>query len=390
MVAGTAALPDNHALPRPGATADQLPRMSPRKQYERALAERTLSHDPAQAAAIERLDDLHARLIAAGQRRTGLRARIGRAFGRHHGPVRGIYLHGGVGTGKTHLFDLFYDTLPFDDKLRLHFHRFMFLVHEQLRELGDRESPLEEVAEHFAARACVLCLDEMHVNDITDAMMMGGLLRGLFARGVTLVTTSNVTPDGLYADGLQREQFLPAIELLKTHTELVPVDGGTDWRLRNLGNAKHWIVPHDREADMELVGIFERSVAVNRRKRDWVTINGRRITAVYWADGVVWFDFLSLCRGARSSKDYLEIARFFHTVLLRRIPVMDAYDDDAARRFINLIDTLYDRNVRLFASAEAAPESLYTGDRLTFEFQRTTSRLREMQTHEYAALPHLA
>jgi cell division protein ZapE len=389
-VAAGIALHDNHALPPATPAADAKPRMSPREQYERALADGSLAHDPAQAAAIERLDELHARLIADGGRRGGLRARIGRAFGRRHEPVTGLYLHGGVGTGKTHLFDLFYDALPFNDKLRLHFHRFMFLVHEKLRELGDRESPLEEVADHFAARARVLCLDEMHVNDITDAMMMAGLLRGLFARGVTLVTTSNVPPQGLYADGLQREQFLPAIDLLKTHTAVVHVDGGTDWRLRNLGNANHWIVPHDREADMQLVDVFERSVAVNRRKRDWVTINGRRITVVYWADGVAWFDFQSLCRGMRSSTDYLEIARFFHTVLLRRVPIMGAHDDDAARRFINLIDTLYDRNVRLFASADAAPESLYTGDRLGFEFQRTASRLREMQTHEYGALPHLA
>ena len=355
--------------------------MSPSERYRHALDEGDLEPDAAQARAVEALQDLHERLVADDRRRNGLRARLGRAFGRRPAPVRGVYLWGGVGTGKTHLFDLFYDALPFENKLRLHFHRFMYLVHERLRELGEIESPLEAVAEGFARRARVLCLDEMHVNDITDA---------LFERGVTLVTTSNVPPDGLYADGLQRERFLPAIALLEQHTSCVRVDGGTDWRMRNLGDASHWVVPHDREADMHLVGIFERSVAINRRKRDWVQINGRRINVVYWADGVAWFDFATLCRGPRSSSDYLSIARFFHTVLLRRIPVMDAHDDDAARRFINLVDTLYDRNVRLFASAGAAPEAIYTGERLAFEFQRAASRLREMQTHEYIALPHRA
>lgn len=364
--------------------------MSPRAQYRRALDAGTLAHDPAQATAIETFDDLYDRLLADGGRRTGLRARVARALGRHPEPVRGLYVHGGVGTGKTHLFDLFFDALPFEDKLRLHFHRFMYLVHEHLRGLADTASPLEQVAAHFARRARVLCLDEMHVNDITDAMLMHGLLRGLFNRGVTLVTTSNVHPDDLYADGLQREQFLPAIDLLHRHTDIIALDGDTDWRQRNLADAEVWHVPHDRDADVRLVTTFERAVAVNRRKRDWITINGRRINVVYWADGVAWFDFRSLCRSARSSSDYLEIARFFHTVLLRRVPVMGEADDDAARRFINLIDTFYDRNVRLYASADAEPEAIYTGTRLRFEFRRAASRLREMQTPQYLHQPHRA
>jgi len=364
--------------------------MTPRESYRAALDSGKLLPDPAQEKAIEAFDDLYHRLVGDRQKRKGLAARMKKWFAGEPEPVIGVYAWGGVGTGKTHLFDLFHECLPFGDKLRLHFHRFMFLVHEQLRELGEIENPLEQVAEHFARRARVLCLDEMHVNDITDAMLMYGLIRGLVDRGVTIVTTSNVPPDRLYEDGLQREQFLPAIDLLKRYTEVVHIDNGTDWRQLNLGDAEMWHVPHTREADIVLVDIFERSVAIARRKRDWITVNGRRINVVYWADGVAWFDFRSLCRTHRSSKDYLEIARFFHTVLVRRIPRLDGHEDDAARRFINLIDTFYDRNVRLYASADAAPEELYTGDRLAFEFQRTASRLREMQTREYHARPHRA
>jgi cell division protein ZapE len=383
-----------HRRPRQSAAPKPLraPAIDPSsldQRYRQALDRGELAPDDAQAAAIGRLADLSARLIADEQRRAGWGARLKSALGRRPEPITGAYLHGGVGTGKTHLFDLFYDSLPFTAKLRIHFHRFMFLVHEHLRGLEQTEAPLAHVAAHFAGRARVLCLDEMHVNDITDAMLMYGLLKGLFDRGVPLVTTSNVAPSGLYADGLQREQFEPAIDLLEHHCALIGIDGGTDWRQRNLADAETWLVPPDRSADMSLVGIFEKAVAVNRRKRDWITVNGRRITVVYWADGVAWFDFRSLCRGPRASTDYLEIARFFHTVLLRRIPVMGDADDDAARRFINLIDTLYDRNVRLFASAETEPEAIYTGTRLAFEFQRTASRLREMQTPQYQAQPHL-
>ncbi len=363
--------------------------MSPRERYQQALERGELEPDTAQAEAIEAFQALHEQLLAEREQRSGMRGRLGRALGRSPQPVRGLYCWGGVGTGKTLLFDLFYDALPFDDKLRTHFHRFMSRVHEQLHRLGDIASPLEKIADHFAGRASVVCLDEMHVNDITDAMLMSGLLRALFARGVTLVTTSNTQPDDLYRGGLQREQFLPAIELIKAHTQLVAVHGGTDWRQRNLANASYWIVPHSREADLQLLSTFERAIPINRRRRNWIKVNGRRIELVVWCAGVAWFDFGALCRGARSSDDYLEIARFFHTVLLRRIPVLGEQDDDAARRFINLVDILYDRQVRVFASAEAAPGSLYTGERLADEFQRTHSRLREMQTEDYMTRPHL-
>ena len=364
--------------------------MTPSERYQQAVATGALEHDAAQAEAIAALDALYQQLAIDGERRRALTARLGRLLGRHPEPVPGLYLWGGVGTGKTHVFDIFYDSLPFSGKLRLHFHRFMYLVHERLRELGERSAPLEDVADHFAERARVLCLDEMHVNDITDAMLMGGLLRGLFARGVTLVTTSNVPPGELYRDGLQREQFLPAINLLERHTRVVELDAGTDWRLRALEGADTWHVPPDAEGDAALADAFERVMTLGRYKRDHIRVNGRDIPVIRWTDGVAWFEFGDLCDSPRSSDDYLEIARFFHTVLIRGIPVMDDDHNNAARRFINLVDTFYDRHVRLFASAEAQPDGLYTGRRLAFEFQRTASRLTEMQTLEYAHGAHRA
>lgn len=364
--------------------------MSPRALYEQALDRGELEHDPAQAEAIGAFDTVQRALVDDGRYRRSLAGRMRRLLGRKPEPVRGLYVWGGVGTGKTHLFDLFFDALPFDDKLRLHFHRFMFLVHQQLRELPDRESPLEDVAEHFARRARVICLDEMHVDDITDAMLMGGLLRGLFSRGVTLVTTSNIPPQDLYPGGLQREQFLPAIELIRRHTTDVNLDGGVDWRLRTLANAEIWHVPVDEAGDRALADSFERIVAVRRVKQDHIRVNGREIPVVQWADGIACFDFAALCDSPRSSTDYLEIARFFHTVLIRGIPVLDDTQTNATRRFINLVDTLYDRCVRLLASADAEPDRLYRGERLAFEFQRTISRLVEMQTLEYLDRAHRA
>lgn len=364
--------------------------MTPLQQYQQAIASGELQPDSAQAEAAEALDALYHELLAAERERRGFRERVRQFFGKRIEPVRGLYIYGGVGTGKTHLFDLFYDALPFDDKLRLHFHRFMYLVHDQLRGVDDVESPLERVAAHFAGRARVLCLDEMHVNDITDAMIMGNLLRALFARGVTLVTTSNVPPFNLYRDGLQREQFLPAINLLEHHTHKIELDSGTDWRLRALENADTWHVPPDAAGDAALEDNFARVITRPRNKSPHIWVNSRQIPVIRWTDGAALFEFEAICDSPRSSDDYLEIARFFHTVLIRAVPIMDDDSNNAARRFINLVDTLYDRHVRLFASAEAEPESLYQGRKLAFEFQRTASRLAEMQTREYAHGAHKA
>jgi cell division protein ZapE len=299
-----------------------------------------------------------------------------------------LYLWGSVGRGKTWLMDLFFEQLPIEHKQRIHFHRFMARVHDALREHASRSDPLEVVATEWAQRCRVLCFDEFHVSDIADAMLLGGLLQGLFERGVTLIATSNVAPDELYRDGLQRARFLPAIESLKRHTQVLHVGGDTDHRLRLLERSSLYHHPLDASAEAGLAASY-RSMAGDCVLAPEIEINHRRLRARQRGDGIIWFDFEVLCRQPRSAADYIEIARAFNTVLLSGVPVMDANQEDAARRFINLVDEFYDRNVKLLISAETPMEALYAGQRLAFEFERTRSRLVEMQSHAYLARPHL-
>ncbi|CAA6810186.1 MAG: ATPase, AFG1 family [uncultured Thiotrichaceae bacterium] len=305
--------------------------------------------------------------------------------------VKGLYLWGGVGRGKTHLVDYFYKLLPDDMKLRLHFHRFMQLVHEELKQQGSVEDPLHEVAKNIAAKSHILFLDEMHVTDITDAMLLGRLFEHLFELGLVLVTTSNVPPNGLYKDGLQRQRFIPAIELLEKHTKVVEMGGDMDYRLQTLEQAGLYQIATGALSDQRLETYFHQlaSVELHQDRKD-ILINHRNIPVKMWADGVVWFNFQDLCNTPRSSDDYTQIATFFHTVLISDIPVMNNHMDDAARRFIKLIDSFYDMHVNIVVSAEAEPEKLYTSTKLEFEFQRTTSRLIEMQSKEYLAIEHLS
>lgn len=272
----------------------------------------------------------------------------------------------------------------------MHFHRFMHGVHRQLKGIREREDPLALVAEEFAADARVLCFDEFFVADITDAMILGGLLDALFGRGVTLVATSNVPPAELYRDGLQRERFLPAIRLLETHTRVLELDSDTDYRLRYLRTARTYHAPADAAADAALEEEF-RHLAPERPHYDGsILVEGRKIPVRARADDVVWFDFGAICDGPRSQVDYIEVAREFHTVLVSGVPVLDGAREEAARRFISLVDEFYDRNVKLLISAARHPEGLYQGKRLRFEFQRTVSRLQEMQSLEYLGRPHKA
>ena len=368
--------------------------MSPLERYQISLESEGFTEDRAQRIAIEKLQELYETLIKAEQDQQSFS--LSRVFSqilpgdKAITPVKGLYFWGGVGRGKTYLMDIFYDSLPFERKMRVHFHRFMRRVHRELKTLSQQKNPLSIVAERLAKETRVICFDEFFVSDITDAMILAGLFEGLFHRGVTLVATSNIIPDGLYKDGLQRARFLPAIALLNQHTEVVNVDGGTDYRLRCLEQAELYHTPLDAEADKSLQASFKNLVPdVNEIVQSTsINIEGRPIAARFLAEDVIWFDFAAICDGPRSQHDYIEIAKEFHAVLVSDIPIITVENEDLARRFINLVDEFYDRSVKLIISAAVPIPELYQGTRLAFEFDRTVSRLLEMQSHEYLALPH--
>lgn len=372
-----------------GAQQNVHTAVTPQQRYERALERADFVADAAQAAAVGALDDLYHRLLARARREAGLAARWRRVLGRESAPERGLYLWGGVGRGKTWLMDGFTECLPPALCLRVHFHRFMQRVHADLKVLAGTRNPLERVADGLAAEARVLCFDEFFVSDIADAMILGELLRALFSRGVSLVATSNIPPPRLYENGLQRQRFLPAIALLEQHTAVLNVDGGVDYRLRTLERAELYHHPLDAGADLSLRQSFARLAPEPGRDNVEIDINGRSLHCRALGDDVVWFDFHELCETPRSAADYIELAREFHAVLISGVPAMGAGNDDAARRFITLVDEFYDRQVKLVLAAAVPLQGLYGGGRLEFEFQRTLSRLQEMQSHEYLARPHL-
>ncbi|WP_248213608.1 cell division protein ZapE [Microbulbifer sp. CAU 1566] len=365
------------------------PRMTPMQRYERDLQRPDFVADPAQKAAVAELQDLYDRLLA-DRRKGGFVGSLRRIWRKPSGPETGLYFWGGVGRGKTYLMDAFFEALPLERKQRTHFHRFMRDVHRQLKALAGEKNPLEKVADRIAERARVLCFDEFFVSDITDAMILANLLQALFERGVTLVVTSNIVPEGLYKDGLQRARFLPAIALLQEHTKVINVDNGVDYRLRALEMAELYHSPLDAGADASLEQSFGNLMVEGCEVREVVKldIEGRPIVANRVADDVAWFEFAELCDGPRSQNDYIELAREFHTVLLANVPRFDERMESQARRFINLIDEFYDRCVKLVISAAEPVESLYGGRQLRFEFERTVSRLQEMQSREYLARPH--
>jgi len=304
---------------------------------------------------------------------------------------KGLYLWGGVGRGKTLLVDYFFNLLPIERKLRLHFHRFMQLVHEELATLKHISDPLKIIAKKLSDRVDLLCLDEMHVNNITDAMLLGTLFKYLFEQEVLLVTTSNYHPQELYKNGLQRERFLPAIALLERYTKVVQMGGDEDYRLKTLSKNSVYYLTDDALSEQHLERYFHQLSAIERHQdRDDIIIKQRQIAVKMWADGVVWFEFNQLCNSTRSTEDYTQIAHIFHTVLISNISVMDTAMDDIARRFVNMIDVFYDLRVNLVVSAQTTPEKLYKGKRLTFEFERTASRLQAMQTVKYMAIRHLS
>jgi cell division protein ZapE len=361
-----------------------------REAYADNLNKQSHGKDVAQEQIVDLLGELQQRLSGPSSQRRGLFRFFGRKSSVGDTGVPGLYLWGGVGRGKTYLMDLFFETLAIEAKRRVHFHRLMREVHERLAALGDIEDPLDRVAANIASETKLLCLDEFFVSDIGDAMILSRLLDGLFRRGVTLVTTSNTQPDDLYTDGLQRQQFLPAVDLLNTRMQVVNLDGGIDYRLRLLQQAGTYLTPDDASARTRLQNIFDNSASSQIAANQMLDINGREIRARLCAKGIVWFDFSDICDGPRSQNDYIEIARWYPTVIIAGVPAFDHSLDDQCRRFIALVDEFYDRHVKLILSAATGIDALYSGARLSFEFNRTASRLIEMQSTDYLASPHLA
>lgn len=355
--------------------------MSVRQLYEDLLVERGFNSDPAQLRAIDALERCEREWAAYKARRSNPIAKL---ISRPAIP-RGVYMYGGVGRGKSFLMDCFFNAVPLKRKTRLHFHEFMREVHRELSELKGTVNPLDELGKRISRRYRLICFDEFHVADVTDAMILHRLLESLFENRVSIVTTSNFHPDGLYPNGLHRERILPAIELLKARMEVLSVDNGTDYRRRTLEQVKLYHTPLNASAEQALGDAFDR-LAETRDEPPVMHIEHRELHPKRKAGGVVWFDFKTLCGGPRSQNDYLELATQFHTVLLSEVPQMPPRLASEARRFTWLIDVLYDRRVKLIMSAAVPPEELYLEGPMAHEFPRTVSRLNEMQSAEFLAL----
>lgn len=355
--------------------------------YEGLVELGEISADKQQRAVLEALDAFSVRLKARRPWSGGRRGLFRRQ--QWEKPEQGLYIWGGVGRGKTFLMDLFVNALPEGMAVRLHFHRFMNQVHARLTALQGTENPLEVIADEFARNAQVLCFDECFVSDITDAMVLGTLFDALFRRGVSLVTTSNIPPDALYRDGLQRDRFLPAIELIQTHCHVINLDSGTDYRLRTLEHAKLYYSPCDAHAiDSIWESVLALAPEATRSEEASLEVNRRRLPVRFIAEDVVWFDFDVLCGMGRAVPDYIELARMFHSVVLTEVPCLSEAGDDQTRRFLHLVDELYDRSVNLIIGASVPLDGLYPEGKLAFEMERCRSRLLEMQSVEYLERPH--
>lgn len=360
--------------------------MKPSQKYQQLMRQPGFEIDTAQQHSIGLLDDLFDRVVKVAK--TAWWQRILSPAVVRQTP-RGLYLWGGVGRGKTLLMDIFYRSLP--PRIaseRSHFHSFMNQIHHALAQLKHTENPLQQIARDIAARVRVLCLDEFVIVDIADAMIMSALLETLFEQGVVLVTTSNAAPENLYKNGLQRARFLPAIDLITGHCQVENLDGDQDYRLGFLQKTELYVVPHDAQTRVDIEQYLAEHVTPMQQCRDSLLINGRELNFQFCAEDTVWFSFTDLCETTRSQNDYLELARYFNTLILTDIRQMDADSDDVARRFVLLIDVLYDHRVKLICSAAVLPPRLYQGKRLRFEFERTASRLFEMQSQQYLAEAH--
>ena len=362
--------------------------MTPWQKYQQDLTRDDFHYDAAQENAVRHLQRLYDDLTTSKPETTGFFAKL---FKKNEtSTIKGLYFWGGVGRGKTYLVDTFFEALPGERKMRVHFHRFMHRVHQELAQLKNIANPLETIADKFKSEVDIICFDEFFVQDITDAMLLGGLMQALFKRNIVLVATSNIIPSELYRNGLQRARFLPAIELVIANTEVVNVDSGIDYRLRTLEQAEIFHSPLDEQADKNLFEYFAKLSPELGHADKKIEIEGRLLNTRMEADSIVMFEFSELCETARSQVDYMEISRIYHTVLLSNVKQMGHNNDDAARRFIALVDEFYERNVTLIISAAMPIEQLYSDGLLSFEFKRCISRLQEMQSLEYLSQPHLA
>ena len=369
--------------------------VSPGDAYRASLAEGAVLEDEAQAQVMALLDQRFTQLVARSANKAGWFESLANKFllsksGRADTPIKGLYLWGGVGRGKTMMMDMFCHALPPERRQRMHFHRFMRRVHDGLGRFSGQANPLLKVADEIASQGDVLCFDEFFVSDIGDAMILGEVMTALFARGVVLVATSNVEPANLYKNGLQRSRFLPAIDQIYAHCDVHEIDQGQDFRLRTLQQARlyHW--PLSESTDQSMRESFSALASDREKSNVRLRVENRMIEALKVAGDVAWFRFSSLCEGPRSQNDYIELATLFTTVLMSEVPVLDVNREDAARRFISLVDEFYDRRVKLVISADQPITDLYQGQRLSFEFERTQSRLLEMQSEEYLSQPHVA
>ena len=368
--------------------------MTPLESYQHDLKRSNFSPDDSQRYAVELTNELYEKLVAANKLEPQATGFWSGLFNKKSDYIKGLYFWGGTGRGKTYLIDCFYECLPFKEKHRIHFHHFMLDIHEQLRllpilpNLPKSTNPLEIIAKNFSSQYQVLCLDEFHIHDIADAMLMVGLLKMLVNNGVTIVASSNIAINDLYKNGLQRERFLEVIDLLEQVTTEYDLGDGTDYRFNALEKSTIYFVGLTDTTTIKITECFENIVPTKPKHGRQIEINNRMIDYVAEADDVIWFEFAAICESARSAHDYIEIAQIYTTVVVSKIPVMDESYDSAAKRFIHFIDALYDHNVKFICSAEAEPDKLYVGNRLAFAFDRTISRLTEMQTNNYLALPH--
>ncbi len=383
MIAGPWISISSFCKPVTAAPPDRL--LSPRERYKAELTALKFCPDAQQQQVVEHLQALYETLLSPPPRPAFLK----RLLGDRGVPVRGVYLWGGPGRGKTWLMDAFFDSLPFAQKRRVHFHRFMLEIHQALDALPKTPDPLLIVADRLAGQFRVLYIDEFHVTDVADAMLLTGLLEALFDRRVTLVATSNIEPKKLYHEGLQRERFLPAITLIEQHMAVVALDGAEDYRMTLLRQSGTCLVGADHPtAKAWLENHLDALAATAPLEGETLRLAGRELHTVSLADEVVWFAFAELCLQPRSARDYLELACEFHALLLEGVPVMSAEMDEGARRFIHLVDALYDHGVKLVMTAETSPGRLYTGRRLVQPFQRTASRLAEMASERYLSRAH--